>query len=70
MTFHLIIMTVIILTFCLITLTYAIIMTIYLIISIYVNSNQIKSLLLSHHHSTCALMSEILTSLIIKTILP
>ncbi len=24
------------------------------------NVNQIKSLLLSHHHSTCALMSEIL----------
>ncbi len=27
-------------------------------------SNQIKSLLLSHHHSTCALMSEILESVL------
>ncbi len=26
--------------------------------------NQIKSLLLSHHHSTCALMSEILESVL------
>ncbi len=28
------------------------------------NSNQIKSLLLSHHHSTCALVSEILESVL------
>ncbi len=27
-------------------------------------SNQIKSLLLSHHHSTCALVSEILESVL------
>ncbi len=27
-------------------------------------ANQIKSLLLSHHHSTCALMSEILESVL------
>ncbi len=30
-----------------------------------IKSNQIKSLLLSHHHSTSALVSEILTSKII-----
>ncbi len=29
-----------------------------------VKSNQIKSLLLSHHHSTCALLSEILESVL------
>ncbi len=29
-----------------------------------VESNQIKSLLLSHHHSTCALVSEILESML------
>ncbi len=29
-----------------------------------IKSNQIKSLLLSHHHSTCALVSEILESVL------
>ncbi len=28
------------------------------------NQNQIKSLVLSHHHSTCALVSEILESVL------
>ncbi len=32
---------------------------------IHFKSNQIKSLLLSHHHSTSALVSEILTSIYI-----
>ncbi len=29
-----------------------------------IKSNQIKSLLLSHHHSTCAMVSEILESML------
>ncbi len=33
--------------------------------NIQIKSNQIKSLLLSHHHSTCALMSEILQNIFI-----
>ncbi len=32
--------------------------------SVMSNQNQIKSLLLSHHHSTCALVSEILESVL------
>ncbi len=32
-------------------------------------SNQIKSLLLSHHHSTSALVSEILMSVLIRIIM-
>ena len=34
----------------------------FIYFNIQVKSSQVKSLLLSHHHSTCALVSEILGS--------